>query len=184
MRVIGGSLRGRRLVALKGRQTRPTADRVREAIFNILARAWKGNQVLDLFAGTGAMGIEALSRGASRAVFIDHHPQALATVRRNLEALDLMDAATVIRWDVRRNLDCLRHQPGVFRLIFMDPPYQSELIHPSLILLRESGRLDAHTVTVAEQHRDEPLDLADTGWHTIDQRTYGKTLVSFLAPVL
>lgn len=184
MRVIAGSLRGRRLVTLKGLQTRPTADRVREAIFNILPRHWKGYQVLDLFAGTGAMGIEALSRGAARAVFVDHHPLALATLQRNVEALGLVDAATVIRWDARRNLDCLRRLRGVFQVIFMDPPYRSDLIHSSLVYLRASDHLDADTVVVAEQHRDHPLDPADTGWRILDQRTYGKTLVSFLSPML
>jgi 16S rRNA (guanine966-N2)-methyltransferase len=184
VRVIAGTLRGRRLLAPKGLATRPTADRVREAVFNILPHRLTNRQVLDIFAGTGAMGIEALSRGAARAVFMDHHPLALAAIRRNLGTLRLAAVADVVRWDASHSLEALDRQCGLFDLIFLDPPYRSDLLRPTLLRLRASARLHPEALAVAEHARGMGLTAEGTGWHIIDQRTYGKTLVSFLSPVV
>jgi len=157
---------------------RPTADRLRESIFNIIGPRIRGKQVLDLFAGTGAMGIEALSRGAVHAVFIDNHPQALELIRRNISKVKAGERATVIPWDITRNLHCLR-DGSISDIIFMDPPYRRGLIPNTL------NYLQAHTtgvrMIVVEHDAKESLHDLPEGFLLEDQRRYGKTLVSFLS---
>lgn len=123
MRVIGGALRGRRLDAPEGASTRPTADRVREAIFSILQGEVEGAAVLDLFAGSGAMGLEALSRGAAHALFVDFDRGACAVIRANLESLGLEDRADIACTDTTK-LIATEPSTGPFDLIFIDPPYR------------------------------------------------------------
>src|SRR5437867_231202 len=124
MRVIGGTDRGRRLAAPRGFSTRPTAGRVREALFDILGPAVAGMRVLDLFAGTGAIGIEALSRGAARAVFVERGRDALRALRANLAALHLSrDRARVVAGDAVATLPALGRSELPFDLVFLDPPY-------------------------------------------------------------
>ncbi len=122
MRIIAGALKGRRLAPVKGR-IRPTAAKVREAVFSILGPAVLGARVLDLFAGTGALGIEALSRGAAIAVFVEDHPEALKVLRRNLEDLDLLGRTTVWPLPVTTALKKVAGRGERFSLAFLDPPY-------------------------------------------------------------
>jgi len=127
MRVIAGTFRSRQLKSLKGLALRPTSDRLRETLFNVLGSAVAGSRFLDLFAGTGAIGIEAMSRGASEVVFVENHPPAASLIRRNLESLGIQSGVTVLGVDVLRGLgmlvsrkDTARH---AFNYVFLDPPY-------------------------------------------------------------
>ncbi|MBS0559446.1 MAG: 16S rRNA (guanine(966)-N(2))-methyltransferase RsmD [Proteobacteria bacterium] len=157
MRIIAGAWRGRALAAPAGARTRPTADRVRQALFDILLHApWGGREavegaaVLDAFAGTGALGLEALSRGAAHATFVESDKAALAALRANIAACGAASRATVMAGDV------LAIRPGPpFGLVFLDPPYRRALVPAALAALRRAGRLAPGAVIVAETARDE-----------------------------
>lgn len=152
MRVIGGTARGRRLAAPRGLRTRPTADRVREALFDILGPAVRGARVLDLFAGTGAVGIEALSRGAARAVFVERDRAARQALRRNLAALRLGRAeARVVAGEAVAALRRLAGSEAPFHLVFLDPPYAGDLAARALAALG-GGALLAPGARVVVQH--------------------------------
>jgi 16S rRNA (guanine966-N2)-methyltransferase len=184
VRVIGGSLKGRRLTAPAGLATRPTADRIRESIFNILAGRIAPKRVLDLFAGTGALGIEALSRGAESAVFVDQAKIALAALRRNLHTLDLEGRTRVCHWNILKNLNCLAAERPGFDLVFMDPPYETQAMEPALASLAASGALMSGACIVVEHSAREPLVIPASAWVLKDQRRFGKTLVSFIDTML
>jgi len=108
LRIIGGNLKGRKLHKFRGADIRPTADRLRESIFDILGNRVQNKRVLDLFAGTGALGLEALSRGAETAVFIDNRSVALALIRRNISTCQMENRSETIKWDITKNLNCLK----------------------------------------------------------------------------
>lgn len=183
MRVISGSLKGRRLVSPTGQATRPTADRIKESVFNILASSIVNRRALDLFAGTGALGIEALSRGAASAVFIDQAKPALDALRRNIGNLGLEDRSRIIRWDIRKNLNCLASSPP-FDLVFMDPPYATGAVTPALKSLIACGALETSARIVIEHSDREIIAPRMDPLTLIDQRRFGKTLVSFLDAVV
>jgi 16S rRNA (guanine966-N2)-methyltransferase len=181
VRVIGGRLGGRRLVAPEGDGTRPTSDRVREAIFNILGPPPDGARVLDLFAGAGALGIEALSRGAGFALFVDQARSARRCVEQNLATLGLSAAARVVAGDARRVLaDLGRTTTAAFDWAFVDPPYASDLAATALAALGASDALlGAGAVVVVEHDRRTALDPSYGALALDDQRRYGDTAVSF-----
>lgn len=180
MRIIGGTLKGRKLASVKGDRTRPTADRVREALFNILGPLPPGTRVLDLFAGTGALGIEALSRGADLAVFVDRDPRPLATLRKNIDHCGLQAHTRVFRWDITKNLNCLKPFTRPFDLAFLDPPYHNQLIPPALAGLLRLQALSQGATIVAEHAADEDIP-PPAGLIREDRRTYGQTSLSFFA---
>ncbi len=184
MRIIAGKYRGRRLRAPRGRWMRPTSDRIRESIFNIIGEAICGQQVVDIFAGTGAMGIEALSRGARHAVFVDRHPLALECVRANLGPLENADQWHVIRQDAGISLQGLMKLDRRFGYAFIDPPYNQGLAAKALRSLMACDAMAPGGLIVLEHHRLEKLDTLDTRMTLRDQRQYGKTLVSFLGVML
>lgn len=176
MRVIAGALGGRRLVAPRGRDTRPTSDRVREALFSALGDV-SAAVVLDLYAGTGALGIEALSRGAARAVFVERDRAALAVLRENLRALALEARAHVLAVPADRALAEIARR-GPYRLLLVDPPYADVEAAAQLVgdLIERGGVAGDATVIIEHASRDAPpahrdLDLDDT-------RRYGDTTVS------
>jgi len=178
VRIIGGRLKGRRLAAVRG-PLRPTADRVREAIFNILGAACHQARVLDLFAGTGALGIEALSRGASRAVFVENHRSSLQVLRRNVEQCGLAQVSRIMALPAAKALPRLAAAGEKFSLIFLDPPYGSGQAGAVLTLLAESRLLRPEGRIIVEHGRqDEPASTYQDLTRT-DQRRYGGTLVSF-----
>jgi 16S rRNA (guanine966-N2)-methyltransferase len=177
-------LKGRRMVAPAGTTTRPTIDRIRESIFNILAGSIQDKRVLDLFAGSGALGIEALSRGAVSAVFVDQAKAALLCIRRNLQNLGLEDRARVILWDIRKDLKCLISHKHSFDLVFMDPPYETGAVAPALHNLVASGTLAPRARLVIEHSIREQITIPIDTLSLVDQRRFGKTLVSFLDSVL
>ncbi|XYH96980.1 16S rRNA (guanine(966)-N(2))-methyltransferase RsmD [Sorangium sp. So ce1128] len=178
MRVIAGRLGGRRLAAPRGEGTRPTADRVREALFSSLGDV-TGALVCDLYAGTGALGIEALSRGARRAVFVESGRPALATLRENLAALGLDEAGRVVPLPVERALDLLRDE-GPFDLALLDPPYAA-LAKAAAAAARLAGPLGllapAGRLVLEHARRDPSPEIA--GLTCAAVRTYGDTAVSF-----
>ncbi len=182
LRIFSGTLKGTSLLSLKGDSVRPTSGRVREAIFNILYHRVLSAMVLDLFAGSGALGIEALSRGAQFAVFVDADPSAVTTLQKNILRCKVQDRSRVFHWDIDRNLHCLAGFADTFNLVFMDPPYNHGIVIPALQNLNESGVLQKGAVVVVEHGIKEPMQIS--GFSISEKRKYGKTLVSFLERVL
>jgi 16S rRNA (guanine966-N2)-methyltransferase len=174
MRVVAGRLGGRRLRAVPGDATRPTSDRVREALFSVVGERVVGARVLDLFAGTGALAIEALSRGAASAVLVEQAPRAIAVIRANLEALDLGRVATVRRTKAEAYLRTQRDGP--FDLVFLDPPYAIGVGMLAGLLARlERGALaPGALVAVESSARAEPPPWP-AGLHPDSPRRYGDT---------
>jgi 16S rRNA (guanine966-N2)-methyltransferase len=177
MRVIAGSAKGRRLASLPGEGIRPITDRVKEALFGILAETIQQARVLDLFAGTGAVGIEALSRGAEQATFVESSPRALAVIHENLRRSGLEDRARVVRADVFR---FLRHQPEAsFDFIYVAPPQYHGLWADTLHALDDSPWLAEGGLVVAQIHPKEYQDLPLEHLTLTDQRRYGSTMLCF-----
>jgi 16S rRNA (guanine966-N2)-methyltransferase len=181
VRIVGGNLGGRVLRAPSGAATRPTSEKVREAVFNILdsLAPAAGAHVLDLFAGSGALGLEALSRGATHVTFVDSARAAVTAIRNNLRALGVADRATVVAGDAV--ISAARLAPVVrWRLVFVDPPYRSDLATRSVAAL-PPDHLAADAVVVIEHDRHNvPPDQVGSLLRT-DQRRYGDTLISFFA---
>ncbi|MEL6283245.1 MAG: 16S rRNA (guanine(966)-N(2))-methyltransferase RsmD [Pseudomonadota bacterium] len=186
MRIVGGSFSGRKLASLGAgapeAQLRPTTDRVREALFNALTHGdyppIDGARVLDLFAGVGALGLEAISRGAVRAVFVDDHAKARALIRENVEALSLTGQTKIFRRDATR-LGPNRGEP--YDLVFLDPPYGRGLGPKALASAANGGWISPDAVIIYELARDdEPGDL--DGFEVRDDRGYGDTRILFLRP--
>lgn len=180
MRVIGGAFKGKKLHSLRGTITRPTSDRLRESIFDIIAFEVKGAFVLDLFAGTGAFAIEALSRGAEFAVFIDNTKNAISIIRENIKSCMIDSRAKVIKWDIKRNLNCIKLMSPPFNLVFIDPPYNKNFIKPALSNLRLSSSMENGALIIVEHSNFESIPEEPVVFKLTDQRRYGKTLVSFL----
>lgn len=177
MRIVGGRHRGRRLQGPEGRALRPTSDRAREALFNLLAHGPYGSEagpmpveaaVLDVFAGSGALGLEALSRGARHATFLENSAAALALIRHNAAGMADADEISIRRRDATRPGPA----PRAHGLVLMDPPYRSGLWEPALRALSEQGWLADGAFVVVELAKDEPFE-APVGFRCIDERRYG-----------
>lgn len=177
MRIISGSCRGRKLIEIQGRQIRPTSDRVREAVFNILGQKVRRANVLDLFAGSGALGIEALSRGASHATFID---KDCDTLHQNLKHCCFEKKATPLSCDlIQQGLpQSLSHQ--VFDIIFIDPPYGKGYIERTLENESFTDLLDENSIIIAEQSCRERLKIKCSTLDIYRQKKYSNTLISFI----
>jgi 16S rRNA (guanine966-N2)-methyltransferase len=177
MRIVAGTWRGRVLIAPQNTATRPTADRVRQALFDMLLHApWGGRetvenaQVLDIFAGTGAFGLEALSRGAAHATFIEQDRTALTALRTNIAACRAEDRTTIL------SIDALTTPPGdPANLIFLDPPYRQDLIPRVIAQLRSANRIAPNALIIAETARDEPIPTATP---LLTERTHGAARLS------
>ena len=178
MRIIAGAFKGRRLAPVKGR-TRPTAAKVREAVFNILGSAVVGVRVLDLFAGTGALGIEALSRGAAAAVFVEDHPESLKVLRRNLADLGLADRTTVWPLPVTTALKQMAGRGERYGLAFLDPPYGGPEAVAALTALAALPLLAPGARVVVEHSRRESLPEVCGALTRLTVRRYGDTQVAF-----
>jgi 16S rRNA (guanine966-N2)-methyltransferase len=170
--VIAGTYGGRRMQAPPGTDTRPTADRVREALFSILGARVLDARVLDLFAGSGALGIEALSRGAAEATFVDKAPAAIRAVGANLEALGA--EATVVRADARRFLGGASRGGRSYDLVFLDPPYRLEAALAAALPAAVTAVLAPGATVVSESDRRAPLEI---DLPIEDERRYGDTLI-------
>lgn len=179
MRIVAGRLKGRRLVTPRGLTTRPTADQVRMALMDTLAPWLEGARFLDLFAGAGGVGLEALSRGAAHVTFVETDPAALTALRRNLAALGVTPAARVVRGDVLRALRRLAREGVRFHLVFLDPPYETPLVESVLAVLGE-GRLLIPPALVVAQHRTKRPPPAEAGClRTWRRRRFGDTTLTF-----
>jgi 16S rRNA (guanine966-N2)-methyltransferase len=174
-------LKGRNLASPSSREIRPTADRLRESLFNILIHAYDDPiadaRVLDLFAGTGALGIEAVSRGASFCLFVDDGAEARALIRQNVDALGLGQVTRVFRRDATKL--GAAHPVEPFGLVFLDPPYRKGLAVPALGALRDGGWLTPEALVVVEEAADAELP-APAGYVELERRSYDDTQVVFL----
>lgn len=179
MRVISGKLRGRRIAAPRGAATRPTAERVREALFSILGPPPPGCRVLDLFAGAGTLAIEALSRGAERAVLVESGRPALAALRANVRELGLAGDTEVWPRSAATALRRLASEKRRFDWVFIDPPYASDHGAASLEAIAEGELLAPHGVIVLEHDRRRPPAPAVGCLVRTDHRRYGDTELSF-----
>ncbi|TVX94028.1 16S rRNA (guanine(966)-N(2))-methyltransferase RsmD [Paenibacillus agilis] len=150
MRVISGTARGRSLKAVPGMNTRPTTDKVKEALFSMIGPYFDGGTVLDLFAGTGGLGIEALSRGIDHAVFIDMDPKAIETIKHNVNAARVAEKAEIFRNDAKRALKAMAKRDMKFDLVFMDPPYRMTDADEMLTTMLEQEMLSEHAIIVIE----------------------------------
>lgn len=179
MRVIAGQAKGRRLRTPKGRDLRPTADRVKEALFNILPRDLSGRSVLDLFAGTGNLGLEALSRGAATAVMVDIARPATSVIEENVQALGFGAVARVVTAPVFKAVRSLARSGEKFDLILLDPPYERGLAGEALKEIAKEGLLEPDGIVVAEHSVRDKLDERYGALALTDRRRYGDTELSF-----
>jgi 16S rRNA (guanine(966)-N(2))-methyltransferase RsmD len=179
LRIISGEKKGTRLFSLKKRKIRPTSDKVKGAIFNVLVSV-EDKKILDLFAGSGALGIEALSRGAEQVVFVDSSFNSLDLVRKNLEKLEFRDKSRLIKKNVLRFLKS--ESEGRFDLILVDPPYGKGLCQKVLEILSEKEFLNAKGVLVIEHHKKEKIEKVGN-FILLQERKYGDTLVSFFRKI-
>lgn len=182
MRIIGGSARGRRLFSPPNFRIRPTADRVKESLFNILGNIlvdFDHCRVLDIFAGTGNLGIEALSRGAAHAVFVDNHKESVTLVLKNLRLLGFAGRACVLEKEAIPALRYLEKRENPFHLVFIDPPYRLGLAEKVLEYLAGSALVDEDSLVVAELSAKETIPTAFAALREFDRRVYGDTAISF-----
>ena len=181
MRIVSGKHRGRTLSAPKSQAIRPTADRLRESLFNILTHSYRdpveGARVLDLFAGTGALGIEAISRGAGFALFVDNGTEARALLRANVEALGLGGVTKVFRRDATDLGPA--HPVEPFSLVFLDPPYGKGFAEKALASLRDGGWLTPGALLVVEEAKAAGFAAPD-GFEELERRAYDDTEFIFL----
>jgi 16S rRNA (guanine966-N2)-methyltransferase len=180
MRVVAGRLKGRTLAGPKSNAVRPTSDRLREAIFNVLVHSYgdpiDGARVLDLFAGTGAMGLEAISRGASFALFVDDGAEARSLIRANVEALGVGGVTRVFRRDATKLGAAKPIEP--FGLVFCDPPYGKDLASAALVAARDGGWLAPDALVVVEEEMG--TFTPPGGFEELERRDYGDTQVTLL----
>jgi 16S rRNA (guanine966-N2)-methyltransferase len=182
VRIIAGAYKGRRLVTPRGDRTRPTADQVRIALMDTLMPWLPGARFLDLFAGAGAVGLEALSRGAAQATFVERDARAVAALRDNIAALGVAAAARVVRGDVERELPRLAAAGARFDLVFLDAPYDTDDTAGALSTLGGAGLLTERSLVVA-QHRTKRAPAARTGGlAAFRARRFGETTLTFFRP--
>lgn len=173
MRVIAGSARRLPLKTIEGMDTRPTTDRIKETLFNILQNDIEGCQFLDLYSGSGAIGIEALSRGADRAVFVENNKPAVDCIKENLAFTKLSDKAKVIANHVSSALNTLEDRHQVFDVIYMDPPYNRELEKETLMRLSDSRLLNENSVIIVEAALETDFSyVIDMGYLVVKEKLY------------
>jgi len=184
MRIIAGKFRSRQLRSLKGLTLRPTSDRLRETLFNILGPRVEGSRFLDLFAGTGALGIEAISRGAISAVFVENHPAAVRLIRENLASLEIKAEARVISSSVNPALEKLqKERAAAFDFIFLDPPYANEKDYEATLRVLENSSLIAKsTIVIAEHHKSFGLPASRGQFERVRVLRQGDAALSFYRP--
>lgn len=181
MRIIGGTLKGKPLRTCRGLFLRPTSGKLRETLFNILAPCLTGGAVLDLFAGTGSLGIEALSRGMDRAVFVEKNPRVISVLHRNIAACDLESQTEVLGCTVSKGLNILSLRKDQFSTIFLDPPYRGDLIEKTLCALSKANLLEKSGLIIVEHSARAAIEASYGALKLDDRRQYGQTAISFFA---
>jgi 16S rRNA (guanine966-N2)-methyltransferase len=182
MRITGGQLKGRLLASPRGLGIRPTSDQVRESIFNIIGQDLNGVKGLDLFAGTGILGIETLSRGASSVVFADISTRSISLIKKNLALCKHQDCGIIIRRDLRKGIRKIRFiSRQIFDLVFLDPPYGKHFIPLILSELSTMDILSHRSRVVAESSKTEKLPVSFGNLEMVDARSYGDTKISVYA---
>lgn len=175
MRVITGTARGRKLGQLQGMDTRPTTDQVKESIFNIIQFDIEGRRVLDLFGGTGQLGIEALSRGAASCTFVDQRKDAVSLIRSNLKLCQLSDRARVVQGEALSFLSTVREQ---YHLVFLDPPYQTDLLENAIKKIAEIDMLTENGIIICESPADKVLPELPHPYYKGREYRYGKIKIT------
>jgi len=178
MRIIAGEFRGRKLSCPKTLNIRPTSDRVRENLFNILSARCEGATFLDLFAGVGTVGLEAISRGAKRAMFVDESAQSLKYLKKNLELCK--DRSQIIPANVLNALNVFQKQKMKFDIIFIDPPYDDDWSKRSLEKIDQLNLLEADALIIVQHSKREKIGNDWKRFSEMDQRRYGDTILTFL----
>jgi 16S rRNA (guanine(966)-N(2))-methyltransferase RsmD len=178
LRVIAGSAKGHGLKTIKGDMTRPTSDKVKGAVYNIIAAYVEGSTVLDLFAGTGSMGIEALSRGAASAVFFDRSLQCFKVIKENLEHTRLTEKALVFNMDFAAGINKMHLEGQKFDIIIMDPPYNKNFIQEALKLVAINDIIVSNGIIIAEHSPMDKLPESCGRLKVIDTRKYGDTMIT------
>lgn len=176
MRVIAGDFKGRQLKAVPGKSTRPTTDKVKEAVFQMIGPFFEGGRVLDLFAGSGSLGIEALSRGMDYGIFVDKHPKAIHTIQENIQTLKLDQYAEVFRADAHRAIKAAAKRELKFDLILMDPPYGKVDYVKLIDEMMELALLNTGGTIYCEHDPTEKLPNEQTGLSLVKQENYGGTI--------
>jgi 16S rRNA (guanine966-N2)-methyltransferase len=187
VRIVSGRLRGRNIATPAGRNTRPTSDQTRESIFNILAHAeWSpeldGAIVADIFAGSGALGLEAISRGADFCLFVETEPKARAAIRANIDKMGVSDDARLHRYDATRLKVAPGNLRGQFTHIFMDPPYNKGLWRPVLERLKRLELISPDGIVILEESVE--AEVEPRGWDVLADKTWGAARVLFLKPTV
>ncbi len=175
MRVISGSAKGRPLKAVPGNGTRPTTDKVKEAMFSIIGPYFDGGQVLDLFAGTGGLGIEALSRGMEHGVFIDMEYKSIEVIKSNVQSARLTEQAEIYRNEAGRALKVLQKRESTFDLVFLDPPYRMKNGIELMQEMHERGLLNPGATIVLEFETGHPYPMECQHFIGVRQAEYGDT---------
>jgi 16S rRNA (guanine966-N2)-methyltransferase len=179
LRVISGMAKGHKLKTLKGNSTRPTSDRVKESLFNIISPYIMDNDVLDLFAGTGSLGIEALSRGARFAAFVDKSTACASVIKENLEHTKFLDKSLVITGEVESSLLRLSREGRKFGIIFVDPPYNKEFIGQTLNSILQNNIMKPDGIVVAERDIEDEIPEEMGSLKLVRNQKYGDTILSF-----
>jgi 16S rRNA (guanine(966)-N(2))-methyltransferase RsmD len=180
MRIIAGSAKGIRLKMVPGNHVRPTADRVKESLFSVIGPFFDGGKVLDLFAGTGSLGLEAISRGMNLGFFVDQSQASLRIAKENAVQCGLADQVQFLRRDARSALKHFGTRRLQFDLIFLDPPYHERLLQPVLILLAEKNLLSSSGLLVVEHPHDLNLLLPNNSYTVARELSYGDTTITLL----
>ena len=179
MRVISGIHKGRQLKAVPGMNTRPTTDKVKESIFNMIGPYFEGGIALDLFGGSGGLGIEALSRGINKVIFVDKDGKAIQTIKKNVEELKLTDSVEIYRNDAIRALNALKKRDDIrFDLILLDPPYKRHQLETLLQTIDEYGLLVQGGIIMAEHSNEVVLPDEIGNLQILKKETYGTTVIS------
>jgi 16S rRNA (guanine966-N2)-methyltransferase len=179
MRVVSGEYKGKSLKAVPGKSTRPTTDKVKEALFNIIGPYFNGGLCLDLFAGSGGLGIEALSRGIDKVIFIDRDGKAIQTIHENIKVCNIVeDQVEVYRNDANRALKAIMKRDLIFDYIFLDPPYAKQQLKDILEMIDKNNLLNGEGVIVCEHSSDVELPRKIEGLTQIKQETYGVITIS------
>ena len=179
MRIISGKARGTKLYTLKGQNTRPTLDRVKESVFNIIQNQIKECTFLDLFSGSGAIGLEAASRGAKEVVLCDESKEAVDIIKKNIQKTHLEDVVTVYNLDFKQ---CLKRIDGKkFDLIYLDPPYEKKFIEKSIDIIVNMNLLNKNFTIIVETDDEEKINKIKNEYiNIVDKRRYGRAIVAFI----